>query len=134
MQGLTDPLLICIFPHSGTQLLVYDSFIRWSAHYLEYFVLLLFLVWALPLRPLTALIIAVTLAAADEGHQYFLPDRTCSLFDIEVDAAGAATAFILMITIRFLRGPSRLRPLPLVSDGEASTAPQSEIPPVKPSN
>lgn len=134
MRLLIDPVLGAIVRgDSGTQLLFFDNFIRWTAHYLEYFVVFLFLVWALRSRPLTALVIAVALAVADEGHQYFLPDRTCSLLDIKVDAAGAATAFILMITIRFLRG-ARFRPLSLVSDGEDSAPPQPETPPVKSPN
>ena len=135
MRLLIDPVLGAIVRgDSGTQLLFFDNFIRWTAHYLEYFVVFLFLVWALRSRPLTALVIAVALAVADEGHQYFLPDRTCSLFDIKVDAAGAATAFILTVTIRFLRGSSRLLPLSLAGDGEDSAPPQPEIPPVKSSN
>jgi VanZ family protein len=135
MKNLTDPLLVAIFRgDSGTQLFFYDNFIRWTAHYLEYFVVFLFLVWALRLRPLTALVLAMALAIADEGHQYFLPDRTCSLFDIKLDAAGAATAFILTITIGFLRGSSRFLPLSVVRDGEGSAPPQPETPPVKSSN
>jgi len=134
MRNLTDPLLLAIFRGDSGKLFLYDSYIRWTAHYLEYFVVFLFLVWALRLRPLTALVIAVALAVADEGHQYFIPDRTCSVFDIKVDAAGAATAFILTVTIRFLRGSSRLLPLSVVRESEGSAAPRPEIPPVKSSN
>ncbi len=135
MRLLIDPVLAAIVRgDSGTQLLYYDNFIRWTAHYLEYFVVFLFLVWALRLRPLTALVVAVALAVADEGHQYFLPDRTCSLFDIKVDVAGAATAFLLTITIGFLHGSSRLLPLSVVGEGEGSAPPQPETPPVKSRN
>ncbi|MGO9057872.1 MAG: VanZ family protein [Candidatus Binataceae bacterium] len=113
MRLLIDPSLSA-FLHlePGSQLLYFDYLIRWTAHYLEYFVVFLLLLWTLRLRPRTALILAVALAAIDEGHQYFIPDRTCSLFDLKLDAAGAATAFILASGFRFLRGASRL-PSPL---------------------
>jgi len=133
MKRLLDPRLSAAFQlHSETQLLHYDYIIRWSAHYLEYFVAFLFLVWALRLRPLTALLLAVALAVADEGHQYFLPDRTCSLFDVKLDAAGAATAFILTVAIRFMRGSSRL--VPVVAEGQGSAAPRPGTSPFKSSN
>jgi len=114
MRLLIDPSVSAAFhPDSGSQLLHYDYLIRWTAHYLQYFVVFLLLLWALRLRPLTALILTVALAAADEGHQYFIPDRTCSLFDLTVDAAGAATACILASGLRLLRGAPRLpSPLP----------------------
>ncbi|MGH7782066.1 MAG: VanZ family protein [Candidatus Binataceae bacterium] len=97
MEPLFYPLFRSVF-HADTdgQLFQYLSFVRWSAHYAEYFILFLALVWLVGLRPLTALTVCLLLAVADEGHQYFLPDRTFSLHDIKLDAAGAITAFILI--------------------------------------
>lgn len=92
---------------SEPQLFYYLSLVRWSAHYFQYFVLFLLLVWILGLRPLTALLLCLLLGAADEGHQYFLPDRTCSLLDFKLDAAGAATAFILVAGARRIRAASQ---------------------------
>lgn len=123
MQLLVDPHLRSVFQiDSAGQLLQYIYRIRWAAHYLEFFVVFLFLVWALRLRPLTALVITVAMGAADEGHQYFIPDRTCSLFDFKLDAAGATTAFILLIATRFLRGSSRPAGLAATPQVESSGA------------
>ncbi len=98
---------------SEGQLLYYLSVVRWTAHYFQYFVLFLLLVWVLGLRPLSALILCLALGAADEGHQYFLPDRSCSLMDLKLDAAGAATAFILIAGSRRLRATSALQTDPV---------------------
>jgi VanZ family protein len=85
------------------ELFHYLSIVRWTAHFMEYFVLFLLLAWLVGLRPLTALILCTVLALADEGHQYFLPDRTCSPLDIKLDVAGAFTAFVLTLIVRRLR-------------------------------
>lgn len=95
------------------QLFHYLSLVRWTAHYLQYFGLFLLLVWVVGLRPLTALILCLAMSGADEGHQYFLPDRTCSLMDLKLDAAGAATAFILIAGSRRLRAAPALQADPV---------------------
>ncbi|GEM_PF-3025799 len=77
------------------QLFFYLSIVRWTAHFMEYLVLCLVLVWLVGLRPFTAMVICLALGAADEGHQYFIPDRTCSLLDLKYDWAGALSAFLL---------------------------------------
>jgi VanZ family protein len=122
MKPLFYPLFSSLF-HTNAEgpLFHYLSIVRWTAHYLEYFTLFLLLVWLLGLRPLTALVLCVVLAAADEGHQYFLPDRTCSLRDLSFDAVGAATAFVLTIAARRLRTatPPETRTVPERS-GQAS--------------
>jgi VanZ family protein len=101
MGRLFYPMMKSVFhvsePH---QLFHYLTVVRLTAHYLEYFLLFLLLAWLVGLRPLTALILCLILAGADEGHQYFLPDRTCSPRDLGFDTAGALTAFILTITAR----------------------------------
>jgi VanZ family protein len=110
MEPLFYPFFRAMF-HVGEpgQLFHYLSLVRWTAHCLEYFALFMLLVWLVGLRPLTALLFCVILAGADEGHQYFLPDRSCSLRDLTLDAAGAATAFILTIAARRLRAAPRLQ-------------------------
>jgi len=85
------------------QLFYYLSLVRWTAHYFEYFFLFVLFTWLVGLRPLTALVLCVALAGADEGHQYFLPERSCSLRDINLDTAGAATAFVVTIIAGRLR-------------------------------
>lgn len=114
MKPLFYPWFRSLFGASTEgQLLYYLSLVRWTGHYFQYFVLFLLLVWVLGLRPLTALIVCLVLSAADEGHQYFLPDRTCSLMDLKLDAAGAATAFILIAGSRRLRATSALQTDPV---------------------
>ena len=104
MEPVFYPLFRSLFHASAPiQLFDYLTIVRLTAHYMEYFVLFLLLVWLLGLRPMSALILCVLLAAADEGHQYFLPDRSCSLRDLNYDAAGAATAFVLTIAAKRLR-------------------------------
>ncbi len=104
MEPLFYPLFRSWLHVTGDdQLFYYLSLVRWTAHFFQYFGLFLLLFWVLGLRPLTALILCVLLAVADEGHQYFLPDRSCSLLDIKLDAAGAATAFVLVVAARRIR-------------------------------
>jgi VanZ family protein len=91
------------------QLFFYLSIVRWAAHFMEYFVLCLVLVWFVGLRPVTAMVICIALGAADEGHQYFIPDRTCSLLDLKYDWAGALTAFLLSLAAIRLRRAPRLK-------------------------
>jgi VanZ family protein len=108
---------------SNYQIAIFNNWLRWTAHYLEFFVLFLMLaVWPLRLRPLTALIFVVALGAADEGHQYFIPDRSCTLFDFELDAAGAVSAFILTLTLRRVRGSPRVPANPACEEIEQSSA------------
>jgi VanZ family protein len=97
--------------------------LRWTAHYLQFLVLFAaFAVWPLRLRPLTALLLCLALAAADEGHQYFLPDRSCSLTDLELDWAGTVTAFVFVLAVTRLRGRSRGAARILATAGEKAPA------------
>jgi VanZ family protein len=113
-----------LFHHNPKgQIFFLNNWLRWSAHYLEFFVLFLMLaVWPLRLRPLTALIITMAVGAADEGHQYFIPDRRCSLVDFEIDSFGAATAFILTLALRRVRGAPGVRANPGAEETEKASA------------
>jgi VanZ family protein len=104
------------------ELFYYLSLVRWTAHFMEYFVLFLLLAQLVGLRPLTALIVCTVLALADEGHQYFLPDRTCSLLDIKFDVAGAFTAFVLTLIVRRLRRAATLPPKPVSEATQGASA------------
>ncbi|HKD66844.1 MAG TPA: VanZ family protein [Candidatus Binataceae bacterium] len=109
MEPLFYPYFRSLFHVSAPgQLFYYLSVVRWIAHFLEYFTLFLLLSWLLGLRPLTALIVCLLIAGADEGHQYFLPDRSCSLRDLTLDMAGAATALLLTIAARYIRARPHL--------------------------
>jgi VanZ family protein len=99
---------------SESQVTFLNACLRWSAHYLQFFMVFLALaVWPLRMRPLSALIVTLTLAAADEGHQHFVPERDCGLFDLELDWAGAASAMLLVLAIRRWRRDGR--PSPAIS-------------------
>jgi len=108
---------------SSNRIKMFNNWLRWSAHYLEFFLLFLILaVWPLQIRPLPALLLCVLLAAADEGHQYFVPDRSCSPFDLELDSAGVVTAFVLAVSVRRLRGRSRADTAIAAAPGEKVSA------------
>jgi VanZ family protein len=116
MEPLFYPIFRSVFHvNDAGRLFYYLSIVRWTAHFFEYFVLFVLLAWIVGLRPVTALILCVALAAADEGHQYFLPDRTCSFWDLKLDAAGAFTAFVLTLIARRTR---RAAPHPAKSVSE----------------
>jgi VanZ family protein len=75
------------------------------AHFLEYGLFSLTLVWALTSglkkrltgrRALIAWLLALTYAATDELHQRFIPHRHSSLKDVVVDVVGAGI-FILLV-------------------------------------
>ena len=74
--------------------------------------------WLLPARPLKmqaglALLYCMLYGASDEIHQYFVPNRSCDIFDWIADTTGALLG-LLFITIalrytfgRLLFGPPR---------------------------
>jgi len=58
-------------------------------------------------RYLAAFFVAVAYGASDEFHQYFVPGRDCSGFDLLADTAGSAAGiFIFTWMTRFLRIPA----------------------------
>ena len=58
---------------------------------------------------LWAWIIAVAYACTDEFHQKFVPTREASIWDVCIDAVGAAIALGLVKFILLLRDRHRLR-------------------------
>jgi len=48
---------------------------------------------------LIALFFTLIYGAGDEIHQYFVPNRTCDLYDWISDAVGALSAYIILIFI-----------------------------------
>lgn len=49
-----------------------------------------------------AMIPCVLYAAADEIHQYFVPDRACRIFDVFVDSLGSLTGILFLLLLLFL--------------------------------
>lgn len=49
------------------------------------------------------LIISLSYAGLDELHQYFVPNRTCDIFDLATDFAGSLTSFLLVGFLKVIR-------------------------------
>jgi len=101
--GIIDPLLAWLLPWlAPSTIAVIHGLLRKTAHVTEYAVL-----GALWWRALArsgarpgraawlALLIGVTVAAVDETHQSWLPERTGSVRDVLIDTAGVALAVAL---------------------------------------
>ena len=79
--------------------------IRKAAHFSEYFILALLLLWALrpfewPKRAWLAIAFTALYAATDEFHQLFIPKRVGDAFDVLIDSLGGATAVGLFALVR----------------------------------
>lgn len=86
---------------SESKLLVTETVIRKTAHFLEYFVLgILFFncIYARKLRStfLYSMLAGVLYAELDEIHQYFVPGRAMLLTDVGIDSAGVLAGILLM--------------------------------------
>ena len=87
-----------------------DFLLRKVAHGVEFAVLAMLLVWALPkprqrtwLRYFGALILAVEYAAIDEIHQGFVPGRAPSLRDVGIDAVGVLVGLLIFWLVALVR-------------------------------
>ncbi|HLH76977.1 MAG TPA: VanZ family protein [Candidatus Binataceae bacterium] len=86
--------------------------LRLAAHAAEYFVLFFVLVVCSRLSATGALGVTLLAAIADEIHQFFVPSRTCSPTDLELDLAGALAAYLLYsLWRRWRRIQRRQQPL-----------------------
>jgi len=86
-----DPVIRWLFPFiSRPGVEVTHALIRKCAHFSEYGVLFWLLIRGpMAERPYRALAICVMYAMLDEWHQYFVPGRTASLYDVALDSSGA---------------------------------------------
>jgi len=88
---------------TGEQLLFWHHVIRKAAHVTEYFILgtLVYRAFRIdvprpaPLGILTMIFVAIA-AAIDEYHQWFVPSRGSSIFDVGWDCAGGLIAIMLL--------------------------------------
>ena len=87
-------------------------------HAFLYFTLALFYLVARPHHKKETIIIAILYGMSDEYHQSFVPGRSCDIFDLIADSAGA---FIALYTYPFIQGkrPFSLRTPPLSAGAEA---------------
>ncbi len=98
------PALHWLLPQADAKtLLIVHTFIRKSAHFVEYFIFASLLLrgirrrqWGWKLRwGLATLSVAACYAALDELHQAFVPSRSASFYDTLIDIAGALAAVLL---------------------------------------
>jgi VanZ family protein len=104
---LIEPLVRWLFPHlTNDTIWLVVLFVRKCAHLTEYAILALLLWWALrastgprasswswSLARNTWLVVVIY-AASDELHQWFVPDRQASGWDVLIDSSGAAAALV----------------------------------------
>lgn len=94
-------------PMEPTAMEAAHHMLRKTAHFVEFGVLAALVWWALPWRDWRRSAVgwgaAVVVAASDEFHQAFVPNRGPSIADVGIDAAGAAFALSVILLIRVLR-------------------------------
>jgi hypothetical protein len=81
-------------PNLTTGLGFWDTLLRKSAHFAEYAVLGFLLLRAVRLR-VAALTAGVAYAISDEIHQYFVPGRYASAWDVLLDSGGVLLGVLL---------------------------------------
>ena len=84
--------------------LQYMPFIRKMAHFGEFLILgvlifLLIIEYKTKRPHILSIVICFVYAIFDEIHQYFVPNRYCSLKDIMIDTSGAIVGILLCYTI-----------------------------------
>lgn len=55
------------------------------------------------LSPAVTWITGTLYAASDEIHQYFVPERACSIIDVCIDSAGVVSGMLLFYAVRHIR-------------------------------
>lgn len=86
-----------------------EFLIRKGTHFLYFGVIALAIYAALPtrkFRTITAIVLTMLFAVADELHQSFTSGRTASAQDVILDTAGAITALLLLTFFRKKRRKS----------------------------
>ncbi|MDI2585881.1 VanZ family protein [Psychrobacillus sp. NEAU-3TGS] len=86
-----------------------EFLIRKGTHFLYFGVIALAIFAALPtrkFRTITAIVLTMLFAVADELHQSFTSGRTASAQDVILDTAGAITALLLLTYVRRKRRKS----------------------------
>lgn len=103
LSSLSNPIKE-IIPIS---LFSYFDFKRFIYHIVEYGVLSLLLYRTLKItskNPQTlAVLIAIVYAITDEMHQYFVPGRISSVFDVSIDSFGAIAMQSIINLYNFLK-------------------------------
>lgn len=104
---LIEPLVRWFFPHLTNETVwLIVLLVRKCAHLTEYAILALLLWWAWRASAAPGArawswqwawkiwLVVVLYAAGDEFHQWFVPDRQASGWDVLIDASGAAAALL----------------------------------------
>jgi VanZ family protein len=88
---LIEPVLRFFFPAASAATIgTAHGMVRKAAHFTNYGILFWLLIRG-PMsgRPYAALGFCIFYAMLDEGHQFFVPGRTSSLYDVVIDSSGA---------------------------------------------
>jgi len=104
--GLLEKLL-ALLPFNIT-----ENFLRDSAHFAEYSLLAFLLFFSFRFsfgvnKPLAAFLCAAAYSVTDEVHQYFIPGRAFQLYDLGIDALGAAAAVLCCAGFYYCRRKRR---------------------------
>ncbi|HEX8286371.1 MAG TPA: VanZ family protein [Pyrinomonadaceae bacterium] len=109
-SSFVRPLLEFLFPGiSEETLTIYHSYIRKTAHFVEYAVLGLWssrAFWSSTIEILrrfwwlAAFILVFLTASADEYNQSFNPARTSSIYDVFIDLSGGLTMIIFLLLLK----------------------------------
>jgi VanZ family protein len=106
------PILEFLFPHAAEEtLILYHSYVRKLAHFVEYAVLAF---WAMrafsgssvkilhKYRYVCSFLLVALIAAVDETNQSFTSSRTGSIYDVLLDASGGLAVISIFLFYKFL--------------------------------
>ncbi|MEK5104491.1 VanZ family protein [Cytobacillus sp. FSL M8-0252] len=107
--GITEVIAAWV-PFSIENLHTLETFIRKNAHFFAYFILGIFILFAIRQgniltrqKLLISWILTTVYAASDEFHQLFIPGRSGEVRDVLIDSVGAATGLILFSIVYYWR-------------------------------
>jgi VanZ family protein len=106
------PILEFLFPNAPEEtLILYHSYVRKLAHFVEYAVLAFWAVRAFTGSPgkilqrywhVFSFLLVVLIAAIDETNQSFTASRTGSIYDVLLDTSGGLTMILIFLFYKFL--------------------------------
>ena len=82
-----------------------SGLLRKIAHFTEFALLGMELCWLCRMKKKNVflpLAMGIPVAWIDEGIQYFIPGRSCQLWDVCLDSLGLTTGFILILLLSFI--------------------------------
>ena len=106
------PILEFLFPNAPEEtLIIYHSYVRKLAHFVEYAVLAFWAARAFTGSSIKvfqkywyvfSFLLVVLIAAIDETNQSFTSSRTGSIYDVLLDVSGGVTMILIFLFYKFL--------------------------------